>query len=111
MYFKNLDAPRFLAFLVVFIEHIIFTQDTAIRNSSLFKFYDNHFAIGVIGWDFYTVLSGFLISWIILEEYQFTSKFSLAYFWLKRCLRIWPLYFLMILIALALVWTSRNILG
>jgi peptidoglycan/LPS O-acetylase OafA/YrhL len=111
MYFKNLDAPRFLAFLVVFVEHIIFTQDKAIRGSSLFKFYDDHLSIGVIGWDFYTVLSGFLITWIILEEYQFTSKFSLAYFWLKRCLRIWPLYFLMILAGLSLVWVSRDILG
>lgn len=111
MYFKNLDAPRFLAFLVVFVEHIIFTQDKAIRNSSAYIFYDKHLSIGVIGWDFYTVLSGFLITWIILEEYNFTSKFSLTYFWLKRCLRIWPLYFLMIVIGLLLVWISRNFLG
>ncbi len=111
MYFKNLDAPRFLAFMVVFIEHIIFTQDKAIRGSSLFHFYDEHLSIGVIGWDFYTVLSGFLITWIILEEYNFTSKFSLPYFWLKRCLRIWPLYFLMILIGLLLIWASRSLLG
>jgi len=111
MYFKNLDAPRFLAFLVVFIEHIVFTHDKTIRDSSFFKFYNWHLSIGVIGWDFYTVLSGFLITWIILEEYNFTSKFSLFYFWLKRCLRIWPLYFLMILAGLLLVWGSRNVLG
>jgi peptidoglycan/LPS O-acetylase OafA/YrhL len=111
MYFKNLDAPRFLAFLVVFVEHIIFTQDKAIRSSSLFQFYDKHLSIGVIGWDFYTVLSGFLITWIILEEYNFTSKFSLTYFWLKRCLRIWPLYFLMIAIGFLLIWASRSFLG
>lgn len=111
MYFKNLDAPRFLAFLAVFAEHIIFTQDKTIRDASCYKFYDAHLTIGVIGWDFYTVLSGFLITWIILEEYQFTSKFSLIYFWLKRCLRIWPLYFLMILIGLGLVWGSQYFLG
>lgn len=111
MYFENLDAPRFLAFLVVFIEHMVFTQDKTIRDSSLFKFYDWHLSIGVIGWDFYTVLSGFLITWIILEEYTFTSKFSLVYFWLKRCLRIWPLYFLMILIGFIMVWGARNFSG
>jgi peptidoglycan/LPS O-acetylase OafA/YrhL len=111
MYFKNLDAPRFLAFLVVFVEHVVFTQDKTIRDSSFFKFYDWHLSIGVVGWDFYTVLSGFLITWIILEEYNFTSQFSLVYFWLKRCLRIWPLYFLMILTGFVLVWVSRNFLG
>jgi peptidoglycan/LPS O-acetylase OafA/YrhL len=111
MYFKNLDAPRFFAFLVVFIEHMVFTQDKTIRDSSFFKFYNWHLSIGVVGWDFYTVLSGFLITWIILEEYNFTSQFSLFYFWLKRCLRIWPLYFLMIIIGLVLVWGSRNLLG
>src|SRR5581483_12414074 len=107
MYFRNLDAPRFLAFVTVLFEHMLFTTNSSIQNSSFYKFYDEHFRIGVIGWDFYTVLSGFLITWIILEEYKLTEKFSLAYFWVKRCLRIWPLYFLMIIIGFMLVAISR----
>ncbi len=102
-YFPNLDAPRFLAFITVFLEHLVVPHNTSIQSSVSYKFYDEHLRIGVIGWDFYLVLSGFLITWMILEEYKFTSKFSLLYFWLKRCLRIWPLYFLMILIATVLV--------
>lgn len=111
MYFKNLDAPRFWAFLLVFAEHIVFTRNKNIHGSLVFKFYEDHFKIGVIGWDFYIVLSGFLITWIILEEYNFTSRFSLLYFWLKRCLRIWPLYFLMILSAIVLVSAARHFWG
>ena len=57
------------------------------------------------------VLSGFLITWIILEEYQFTTRFSLTYFWIKRCLRIWPVYFLLIITGLLLVWASRDLAG
>jgi len=106
-YFGNLDALRFLAFITVFLEHMIITNNGAIKGSSFYQFYDQHFRLGVIGWDFYTVLSGFLITWIILEEYKSTSKFSLIYFWVKRCLRIWPLYFLMIIIGLLLVAMSR----
>ncbi len=111
MYFKNLDAPRFWAFVFVFIEHIVFTHDKGIRGSSLYQFYDQHFNLGVVGWDFYMVLSGFLISWIILGEYNLTSKFNLTYFWLKRFLRTWPLYLLMIVVGYILVWASRSVLG
>jgi peptidoglycan/LPS O-acetylase OafA/YrhL len=106
-YFPNLDATRFLAFVTVFLEHMVITNNAAIRDSTLYNFYTEHFKLGVIGWDFYTVLSGFLITWIILEEYKLTSAFSLLYFWIKRCLRIWPLYFLMILVAAVMVSASR----
>jgi peptidoglycan/LPS O-acetylase OafA/YrhL len=112
MYFKNLDSPRFFAFLVVFLEHIVFTHDSALRNSPYYLFYREHFStIGVLGWDFYMVLSGFLITWIIIEERLNTSGFNLLHFWLKRCLRIWPLYFLMIFVGLALNWASLHFLG
>lgn len=99
---------RFFAFLMIFLDHVIFSANYSENKSSLHSFFGSHFIIGV---DFYTILSGFLISWIILEEYKFTSKFSLSAFWLKRSLRIWPLYFLMIGIAFLLVWASRHILG
>ncbi len=106
-YFKNLDALRFCAFLLIFLDHVIFSTDYSESNSSLHRFFNQHFVIGI---DFYTILSGFLISWIILEEYKFTSKFNLSNFWLKRTLRIWPLYFILIFIGMALVWVARNIL-
>lgn len=99
---------RFFAFLMIFLDHVIFSANYSENKSPIHSFFNSHFIIGV---DFYTILSGFLISWIILEEYKFTSKFSLSTFWLKRSLRIWPLYFLMIFIAIVLVWASRNILG
>lgn len=107
-YFKNLDAPRFLSFLLIFLGHIFFAQSIAVKSSPLRIFFNEHLILGI---DFYTILSGFLITWIILEEYNFTTKFSLFNFWLKRSLRIWPLYFLFIIIGYLLIWASRNILG
>lgn len=65
----------------------------------------------MLGIDFYTILSGFLITWVILEEYTFTAKFSLYNFFLKRSLRIWPLYFLFIISGFLLIWAARHILG
>lgn len=104
-YFKNLDAPRFLSFLLIFLGHVIFSPSFGIKDSSVHNFLNQHLIIGI---DFYTILSGFLITWIILEEYHFTTKFSLSNFWLKRCLRIWPLYFLFIITGLLLVWAARH---
>jgi peptidoglycan/LPS O-acetylase OafA/YrhL len=106
-YFKNLDAMRFFAFLMIFLDHVIFSQNFSNDKSALHNFFNRHFIIGI---DFYTILSGFLITWIILEEYKFTRKFNLPAFWLKRTLRIWPVYFLLIFIGFFLVWIARNIL-
>ena len=48
---------------------------------------------------FFFVLSGFLITYIILEEKETTGKLNLSSFFIRRILRIWPLYYLMVAIA------------
>jgi len=108
-YFPNLDALRLFAFLLVFLEHMVLTNDTALKSSPLMLLYNSHFNLASVGVGFFIVLSGFLITWIILEEYQNTSEFSLSNFWLRRCLRIWPLYFLMIFIGFVLIISARYI--
>ena len=45
------------------------------------------------------MLSGFLITYIILEEKQRTGMFKIKNFFVRRILRIWPLFYLMILVA------------
>jgi peptidoglycan/LPS O-acetylase OafA/YrhL len=48
---------------------------------------------GWLGVVVFFVLSGFLISHLLLEERTRTSRISLANFYTRRALRIWPLYF------------------
>ncbi|MFY7970785.1 MAG: acyltransferase family protein [Flavobacteriales bacterium] len=43
---------------------------------------------------FFFVLSGFLITFLLLEEQQQTATISVRKFYMRRILRIWPLYFL-----------------
>jgi peptidoglycan/LPS O-acetylase OafA/YrhL len=107
-YFGNLDAIRFLAFVLVFFEHMVLTSKSEIKNSSVYTFYQTHFNLASVGVGYFIVLSGFLITWIILEEYRHTSAFNLPYFWLRRCLRIWPLYFLMIVLGNILIVVARH---
>ena len=100
--FKNLDATRFIAFMGVFLSHAFVTNSNVIRDSETFKFLngtpDNNAdgylsRFGTEGVEYFFVLSGFLISWVILKEVKKKNKFKLKKFLIRRTLRIWPLYF------------------
>ena len=96
-YFKNLDGLRFLAAFAVIIGHsqsLIF--DKGVR---VFSPFANKLAN--FGVDFFFVLSGFLISYLLLREIDKTGKINIRYFYYRRFLRIWPVYFAYGLIALA----------
>ncbi len=79
----QLDAVRGIAILVV-IFHNYSSQLHSLALQSLFK-------NGWMGVDLFFVLSGFLITGILLD-----AKGSAGYFkdfYARRCLRIWPLYY------------------
>jgi peptidoglycan/LPS O-acetylase OafA/YrhL len=57
---------------------------------------------------FFFTLSGFLITWIILHEIKFTNSFYLKNFYIRRSLRIWPLYFLMVGIGYGVVYALNH---
>lgn len=53
--------------------------------------------LGVTG---FFVLSGFLITWLLLQEHERTGGVSLRKFYMRRSLRIFPAYFAFILLTL-----------
>jgi peptidoglycan/LPS O-acetylase OafA/YrhL len=73
----QLDAVRGIAILVVML-----------HNSGTFP---RLFAQGWMGVDLFFVLSGFLITGILLDTKQSGGYFK--NFYIRRCLRIWPLYY------------------
>src|SRR5947209_7107832 len=83
---SQLDGIRGLAILLVMLHN----------ESSMFPslHLQNIFANGWMGVDLFFVLSGFLITGILLD-----AKDSQTYyrdFYARRCLRIWPLYYSLI---------------
>src|SRR5687768_5068106 len=54
---------------------------------------------GFLGVDLFFVLSGFLITTLLLREQQRSGRISLRHFYMRRALRIFPLYYA-VLIAL-----------
>jgi peptidoglycan/LPS O-acetylase OafA/YrhL len=86
----ELDALRGLACVIILVYH-----------------FKPHLVLG--GWaavDFFFILSGFLITSIILK-YAREPRF-LAHFYMRRGLRIWPVYYLtLLLMVLASPWLAR----
>lgn len=66
--------------------------------------------IGKLGVILFFVLSGFLITYLLLAERKETGKIVVKNFYVRRILRIWPLYFIIVLGALY-VFNSLPIFG
>src|SRR5581483_7089322 len=53
---------------------------------------------GNLGVRFFFVISGFLITWLLLTEEAEFKSISLKNFYVRRTLRIWPVYFCYVLL-------------
>jgi peptidoglycan/LPS O-acetylase OafA/YrhL len=90
VYFKNLDGIRFCAAFLVLLQHS-FGFKKGYSDAS--PFVDRLFGdTGRLGVNLFFILSGFLISYLLLVEKDATGTVSYRNFYLRRVLRIWPLY-------------------
>jgi peptidoglycan/LPS O-acetylase OafA/YrhL len=58
---------------------------------------------GWIGVQVFFVLSGFLITTLLLREHERFARVDLRAFWVRRALRIWPLYYVVVAIGFGLI--------
>jgi peptidoglycan/LPS O-acetylase OafA/YrhL len=90
VYFKNLDGIRFIAAFLVLLHHSFYFKK---NYSDSFSFVNNCFEhTGRLGVNLFFILSGFLISYLLLIEKDSTGTISYKSFYIRRILRIWPLY-------------------
>lgn len=110
LFFPNLDGLRVFAFLAVFVNHALAglgykpgsTQFVIIRDSFLLN--------GDLGVSFFFVLSGFLITYILLKEKEIDGKINIKNFYFRRVLRIWPLYFFIVFLCLFLFPLFKDVI-
>jgi peptidoglycan/LPS O-acetylase OafA/YrhL len=99
IYFENLDGLRFLCFLSVFFYHSFYTEIETIKTSPTINFLKKDiFGNGNLGVNFFFVISGFLITYLLIEEKRLNGQINLIKFWQRRIFRIWPLFFLCVII-------------
>lgn len=99
VYFPNLNSIRFVAALAVMIHHIELTKYWFGQPN----IYTTSFVGGVfgqLGIILFFVLSGFLITYLLLAEQQATDTISIKNFYIRRILRIWPLYYFIVILGL-----------
>jgi peptidoglycan/LPS O-acetylase OafA/YrhL len=106
-YQPELDGLRFYAFLGVFICHTLPFDGVFYRRFHLPLpwLWGAAAKSGAAGVDLFFALSAFLITSLLLREREETSGISLRRFYLRRILRIWPLYFLLIALGVILSHT------
>jgi peptidoglycan/LPS O-acetylase OafA/YrhL len=122
-YFQGINSLRFFAALAVVLTHVelvkkllyhectlwLKTDDWIIGNAwqSIFRegppqaiSWLSPFVTfgGYFGVIFFFVLSGFLITYLLLQEKERSQTIAIKNFYIRRILRIWPIYFLLIVL-------------
>ncbi len=101
-YRPELDCLRFIAFFYVFVRHVWQSTEFGTADLSippiLVGILQPIIAAGLYGVDVFFALSAFLITKLLLLERDRTGAVHVRSFYLRRILRIWPLYFAFVLL-------------
>ncbi|MGE0882716.1 MAG: acyltransferase family protein [Blastocatellales bacterium] len=91
-YRPELDGIRGISILLVLAHHLS----------------PSHLWGGFLGVDIFFVLSGFLITTLLIQEWQECGEISLKNFYMRRFLRLMPALFLMLLSVCGFIWLFQD---
>src|SRR5260221_3637137 len=83
----SLDGWRAVAIILVLGFHAEQSQRFPRQLGGVFGFFD-----GPLGVRFFFVISGFLITWLLVQEHDYNGCVRLSSFYIRRALRILPAY-------------------
>lgn len=107
IHFKGLNTLRFFAAYFVVLHHgETIRAKYGLPNFEDFSFFKN----GSLAVSFFFVLSGFLITYLLLSEIKKTDNINLPKFYMRRVLRIFPLYYLLVFIGLIAIPIFLNLI-
>ena len=95
VYLPGLNGLRAIAASSVILAHV---SERLVEKGFLKTNYFGHF--GGYSVTIFFTLSGFLITYLLLKELESNSKIDVKKFYMRRILRIWPLYFFYIFLVI-----------
>lgn len=95
---KSLDGIRALSIIIVLIGHAGHTMSTAIFGSVFFRLVAN----SGLGVRIFFVISGYLITTLLLKERDKMGTIDIKDFYLRRIFRIFPVFYLYIIVVIML---------
>jgi peptidoglycan/LPS O-acetylase OafA/YrhL len=112
IFFPNLDGLRFIAFFAVFVHHSLIVNCFSTNPAGeVSKFVMAQKLNGALGVNLFFVLSGFLITYLLINEKTLFKNVQVPRFYMRRILRIWPLYFMMVLAGFIIFPLIKKMLG
>jgi peptidoglycan/LPS O-acetylase OafA/YrhL len=97
---RSIDGLRAISISMVLLGHASHSMPAYLQDNIFFKFISN----GALGVDIFFVISGYLITKLMLAEERKTGKINIKNFYIRRALRIFPVFYLYILVILVLKW-------
>lgn len=95
----ELDCLRFGAFFLVFLHHALPHASTGYPfGGPLAQSLAALARAGALGVDLFFALSAYLITELLLREHAATGSLNIRAFYTRRVLRIWPLYYVALLV-------------
>jgi peptidoglycan/LPS O-acetylase OafA/YrhL len=101
IFFPALDTLRMVAALMVFVQHAYYNAfANFLGNVSWVVDRAIHAYVESAGYgvQIFFVLSGFLITYLLIAEQERTGRIHVRSFYVRRLLRIWPLYYFVLLL-------------
>jgi peptidoglycan/LPS O-acetylase OafA/YrhL len=107
-YHPELDVLRFFAFFLIFLHHSV-PHDPAFYSKMgvapmLASAIAALGATGAMGVQLFFLLSSYLVTELLIRERATRGQIDLNAFFIRRILRIWPLYFAFLAFAWAMQW-------
>jgi peptidoglycan/LPS O-acetylase OafA/YrhL len=104
---KELDVLRAVAVLLVLGRHLKIDDASPMASAGILAIWGR---CGWVGVDLFFVLSGFLVSGLIFQEYRTHGTFDFKRFFIRRAFKIYPgFYALILLTPLMSSWAKRSL--
>ncbi|MEO8413848.1 MAG: acyltransferase [Ginsengibacter sp.] len=107
IYFPQLDSIRGMSFIAIFLFHTLRINYNYFFLGDFIEYLFNNLPLAI---DVFFILSSFLLTYLALNEYKKRGNFSFRNYFTRRVLRIWPLYYFILMLAFILFPFAANLL-